>query len=156
MEIEGNKIQHVTILQGIPASGKSTFARREALANPDKVVIISRDSIRSSLGKYWVPSREKLVTEIEHHTIYEALKQGYNIILDSTNLNPHFLKDIETLILKFQNKNKGISIMVHKRFFHVPLQTAIWRDRWRGLFGGRKVGKKVIEHFYERYIKDTL
>ena len=59
MEIK-RKVQKVTILQGIPASGKSTYAREQALANPKEVVIVNRDDIRDSLGKYWVPERENL------------------------------------------------------------------------------------------------
>lgn len=46
-------MQKVIILQGIPASGKSTWAREQALARPKEVVIVNRDAIRDSLGKYW-------------------------------------------------------------------------------------------------------
>ena len=75
------------ILQGAPASGKSTFARQ--LAHEDKsYVIVNRDSIRNSRGDYWIPSQEDYITSIEEFSIKNALGRGYNVIVDATNLNP--------------------------------------------------------------------
>ncbi len=147
-------MQKVIILQGIPASGKSTWAREQALANPKEVVIVNRDAIRDSLGKYWVPERENLVTKIENSYIINAIESGYDVIIDATNFNPTFLRNLMKLI---QDKRDELKIELHievKRF-DISLESAIWRDRIRGLKGGRKVGKKVITGFYERYIKDT-
>ena len=81
-------MQKVTILQGLPASGKSTYAKKLVNANPENTIIVNRDSIREGLGKYWVPSRECLVTQIEQFMIKEALLKRYNVIIDATNLNP--------------------------------------------------------------------
>ena len=151
MEIKG-KVQKVTILQGIPASGKSTWAREQALAKPKEVVIVNRDAIRDSLGKYWVPERENLVTKIENSYIINAIESGYDVIIDATNFNPAFLRNLMKLI---QDKKDELKIELHievKRF-DISLESAIWRDRIRGLKGGRRVGKKVITGFYERYIK---
>ena len=80
------------ILQGIPASGKSTFAKQWVEEDPKTRVIVNRDSIRRGLGVYWVPSRETLVSSIEEHSVYEALDMGYNVCLDATNLNLKFLE----------------------------------------------------------------
>lgn len=51
----------IIVLQGPPASGKSTKAK-ELLEQygADKAVIVCRDSIRESSGEYWVPSREDI------------------------------------------------------------------------------------------------
>ena len=45
------------VLQGCPASGKSTWAK-EFIKDKPNWVIVSRDEIREGTGKYWVPSRE--------------------------------------------------------------------------------------------------
>ena len=88
------------ILQGIPGSGKSHWARAFIKNNSKDWVIINRDFIRDMLGNYWVPSREKLVTAIEYSNISLAFGLGYNVIVDATNLNPgtvNKLKDIHLI-----------------------------------------------------------
>lgn len=139
----------LTILSGIPASGKSTYAKRLAKKNPKTTIIANRDSIRGGIGEYWVPSREGLVTEIEHFIIKKGLEMNYNVIVDATNLNGQFLKEIEEIGRSFSDVN-----IIYKHFA-TPFLVCIYRDLKRGLFGGRKVGYKVIKSFYERYYKNT-
>ena len=50
----------ILVLQGPPASGKSTCARG-LIKNNKEWVIVSRDSIRESRGDYWVPEQEDYV-----------------------------------------------------------------------------------------------
>lgn len=45
------------ILQGIPGSGKTTYAR-QFCKDHDNYVRVNRDDIRNMLGEYWVPKRE--------------------------------------------------------------------------------------------------
>lgn len=153
--IDGGKVQKVTILQGIPGSGKSTWARKQALANPKGIIIVNRDSIRESLGKYWVPERENLVTKIENDYILNGIEMGYDVIVDATNFNPTFLRNIMKLV---QDKRDELNLEffnIEIKRFDVSLKMAIWRDFLRGLKGDRRVGKKVIKGFYDRYIKNT-
>ena len=152
--IEGGRVQKVTILQGLPASGKSTWARKQVLKNPTKVVIVNRDSIREGLGKYWVPERENLVTKIEHAYILNGIELGYDVIIDATNFNPTFLRNLMKLIQDKRDELK-IDLYIEVKRFDITLEKAIWRDWLRGLKGGRKVGSKVIKNFYERYIENT-
>lgn len=80
------KSKKLIVCQGIPASGKSTWAKAWVLEDPIHRVRINMDDIRNMLGKYWVPERESLVLDIQEQAIIEALKQGYDIIIDNTNL----------------------------------------------------------------------
>jgi len=132
------------VLQGIPASGKSTYARKMAKANPDKYVIVNRDNIRSMLGEYWVPKREPLVTEIEKQMVIAGLGAGYTVLLDATNLNPKALRDWKHMAEDYEFEIEYVE-------FKISLRKALWRDWWRGFKGGRRVGTKVIRRFYERY-----
>lgn len=143
-------MQKLIILQGLPASGKSTYAKKLVNENPENTVIVNRDSIREGLGKYWIPSRENLVTIIEDSMIIESLKKGYNVIVDATNLNTK-------TIAKFENYRNDCDydIELIYKHFETPLWKCVLRDWKRGLFGGRKVGYKVIKGFYDRYYKNT-
>ena len=141
-------MQKLIILQGLPASGKSTYAKKLVNENPENTVIVNRDSIREGFGKYWVPSRENLVSNIEDFMMIEALKLNYNVIVDATNLNPKTLSKFELY------KNNFNLELIHKHF-KTPFWKCVLRDWKRGLFGGRKVGYKVIKSFYDRYYKNT-
>ena len=133
------------ILKGLPGSGKSTYARKLALASPNDLIVVNRDNIRSMLGKYWVPSREALVSTIEYSIIYEALNSGYEVIVDATNLNPKTIKKLE--------KFKSIASLEYKEF-NTSFWLCVWRDWKRGLFGGRRVDYKVIKRCYDKYYKN--
>lgn len=138
------------ILQGIPASGKTTWARKFIEGKSKEWVIVNRDSIRNMLGEYWVPSREKLVSNIEQISVSNAFGQGYNVILDATNLNPKTLKTFEEIVEHFI-KDRGFNITIEYKKFDVTLKQALRRDLWRHISGNRSVGRKVVIDFYNRY-----
>lgn len=125
------------ILQGIPGAGKTTWAREFIKNKGTEWVIVNRDSIRESLGDYWVPKRESLVTSIENYTIEISLNKGYNVIVDATNLNPSKLEDIGVYC----------NAEIEYKKFDVSLEEAIERDKNRE----RTVGAAVINKFYKRW-----
>ena len=128
------------ILQGIPASGKSFFAKQWVEESPETRVIVSRDSIRRGLGVYWVPSREVLVSSIEEHSVFEALDMGYNVCLDATNLNPNYLE-------KWKEIADLLNSPIEYKKFDISLEEALERDKNREF----PVGEKVINQFYNKY-----
>lgn len=128
------------ILQGIPASGKSTFAKQWVEEDPKTRVIVNRDSIRRGLGVYWVPSREPLISEIELYTVKAAMDREYDICLDATNLNPIYLN--EWINLAKQNEYE-----IEYKKFDISLEEALKRDKNREF----SVGEKVITQFYNKY-----
>ena len=128
------------ILQGIPASGKSFFAKQWVEESPKTRVIVNRDSIRRGLGVYWVPSREDLVSTIEYHMVTIALSQDYNVCLDSTNLNPKYLQQWIDLADYYQDE-------IEYKKFDISLEEALERDKNREF----PVGEKVINQFYNKY-----
>lgn len=130
------------ILQGAPATGKSTWARQwvESVENCKSWIIINRDSIRESLGRYWVPSREPLVDVIEMDMAHAAAELDYNIVVDATNYNPKTLS-------RWKSFAKEFEMEIELRQFRAPLQECIKRDSLRE----RPVGEDVIKHFFEKY-----
>lgn len=67
----------ILVLQGPPASGKSTYARG-LIKNNKEWVIVSRDSIRESRGDYWVPEQEDYVSSVEELQIRSAIRHLEN------------------------------------------------------------------------------
>ncbi len=136
------KMSKLIICRGIPASGKSTWAKQWVLEDPEHRVRINQDDIRNMLGKYWVPSREKLVQHIQEEALTEALERGYDIVIDNTNLNKKVLDNYRALVIAYGNH--AIEL---KDFFDTPLSVCIERDKARDL----QVTEKVIRNFYNNY-----
>ena len=130
------------ITRGLPASGKSTWAKQWVLEDPEHRVRINQDDIRLMLGKYWVPSREKLVQEIQFNAIIEALNREFDVVIDNTNLNNKVLDQFNRLIRTFEDYE-----IEYKDFFDTPLSVCIERDKNRDL----QVTEKVIRIFYNNY-----
>ena len=91
------------ICRGLPASGKSTWAKQWVLEDPEHRVRINQDNIRLMLGKYWVPKREPLVQHIQEEALIEALLKGYDIVIDNTNLNKKVLDNYRALVIAHGN-----------------------------------------------------
>ena len=75
------------VMIGVPASGKSTFAKK--LAVKENAIHISRDEIRNSMlkqGEYFF-SKEKQVYKEFLNQIQINLGRGKDVIADATHLN---------------------------------------------------------------------
>jgi predicted kinase len=80
------KRSKITIMSGPPRSGKSTLVT-EMLKEDKTLVRISRDSIRTCIRGDRGIEHEKLVTKIHDEALKLAVADGYNVVLDSTNVN---------------------------------------------------------------------
>ena len=130
------------ICRGLPASGKSTWAKQWVLEDPEHRIRVNQDDIRLMLGKYWVPSREKLVQEIQFDAILEALSRGFDVVIDNTNLNKKVIDNYRALVIAHGNY-----AIEFKDFFDTPLSVCVERDRNRDV----QVSEKIIRNFYNNY-----
>ena len=130
------------ICRGIPASGKTFWAKQWVLEDPEHRVRINQDDIRLMLGKYWVPSREELVQHIQKEALIEALERGYDIVIDNTNLNEKVLDNYRALVI-----DHGNHAIEFKDFFDTSLSVCIERDKNRDV----QVSEKIIRNFYNNY-----
>ena len=130
------------ICRGIPASGKTFWAKQWVLEDPEHRVRINQDDIRLMLGKYWIPSREELVQHIQKEALIEALERGYDIVIDNTNLNKKVLDFYRALII-----DHGNHAIEFKDFFDTSLSVCIERDKNRDV----QVSEKIIRNFYNNY-----
>lgn len=132
----------IIILQGPPASGKSTYARELAKAGTP-YVIVNRDSLREGRGEYWIPDQEDYISDMEEYAVRSAIKRNLIPIVDATNLNP---KTIE----KWENLAKELNCKIEYKKFYISFKEALERDSKRE----RSVGKKVLIKFYTKYFYD--
>lgn len=142
----------IIVLQGIPASGKSTFAIEWVKEDPEHRVRFNRDSIRNMCGVYWVPSREKVIDNLYYTFMDDVMLRGYDIVLDNMNLNLKTIEEIEKYVKDFndwiKNSPAGIEYEIeYKTFFDIDLETCIERDSKRE----NPIGEKIIRGIYERY-----
>jgi predicted kinase len=132
--------QKIIVLQGIPASGKSTWSK-EFVKGKEDWIRVCRDDIRSMRGDYWIPSQESFIDKVEQYAVESALKSGYNVVIDATNFNP---KTVAKWMELAQINDTDFDI---KRF-DIALDEAIRRDSLRE----RPVGAKVVKDFYHKYV----
>lgn len=135
----------IILCRGIQGSGKSTWAKQWVLEDPEHRVRFNKDEIRNMLGKYWVPSREHLVTDIKKDFMVSAMEFGYDIVIDNMNLNPKevkYYKDLVDSTLGYVN-----CYSLEFQDFFIPLEVCIERDSKRE----NPIGKEIIEATYQRY-----
>ena len=138
----------IIVLQGVPASGKSTWAKDYIKSHPD-TVIVSRDAIREGTGTYWNPDHEQYITEMEEYAVLQAWKNHLDVIIDATNLNPK-------TITKWNELAKSTNSVILFKMFDISYEEAIKRDEQRKKNGGRSVGKDVIKRFFKNYFPEQL
>lgn len=135
----------IILCRGIQGSGKTTWAKQWVLEDPEHRVRFNNDDIRNMLGKYWVPSREHLVSDIKKDFMVSAMEFGYDIVIDNMNFNPKEVEYYENLadsVLGYANCYS----LEYKDFF-IPLEVCIERDSKRE----NPIGEEVIRKTYERY-----
>lgn len=82
------EIMKVLLLRGLPASGKSTYAK-ELVSKNHNWVRVNKDDLRAMMnnGEFsW--KLEKQIVKAERELAENALKLGKNVIVDDTNFNP--------------------------------------------------------------------
>nr|DAG91610.1 MAG TPA: polynucleotide kinase [Crassvirales sp.] len=115
-------MNRLIICRGLPASGKTTWAKEWVMEDPEHRIRINLDDIRSMLGKYWVPAREPVVSAIQQEAILAAMNFGVDIVIDNTNLN----RKVVDAYVKVAEKFKYT--VEYKDFFNVPLVECINRN----------------------------
>lgn len=131
------------ITKGLPASGKSTWAREEA-ARALKALIVTKDDIRAELfQKNWNYDKEKEVLRVRDFRISEGLNKGWLVISADTNLALKHEMRLRELAKKYK------STFEIKDFTDVPILTCIERDMKRD--ETEQVGEKVIRDMAEQF-----
>lgn len=134
--------------QGLPGSGKSTWAKAYVTEHPDESwIIVNKDDIRDELSKQgWVWSRDgekQQVIPARDAMIEGALKNGANVISSDTNFGGGHEQRLKQLADEF-----GADFQI--RVFNTPFVECVRRDLQRG--PGKRVGEQVIRSMAEKYM----
>ena len=137
----------VYITYGLPASGKTTWAKKKLEENPNKINRINKDDLRNMLdcGK-WSDNNEKFILKARDSLLVLALTEGFDVIVDDTNLSPKHLEVIDGLA----NKHDAKVEIVY--FTHITMDECIRRDQKRPNYVGEKVIRKMFNKFLSKPI----
>jgi predicted kinase len=131
----------ITILQGLPASGKSTIAKSivDSTGNTKR---INKDDMRAMMdNSKWSKTNEKFILKARDMLIEQALENNFCVIIDDTNLHPKHIETIKEIAKKYKAQ-------VEVKFIDTPIEECIKRD----LVRPNSVGEKVIRDMYNTYL----
>jgi predicted kinase len=135
------KSKEVKLLIGIPASGKSTWAKEFIKKSTSKWVRVCRDDYRFMLKD--VPfcdfDVEKMITKLVQDAIVTSLNNGFNILVDQTNVKVKYLNDF----INFLEDKADVTFQI----FDIDYETALERDKNRE----RSVGEDVLKRMFNDY-----
>lgn len=135
----------LTMCKGLPASGKTSWARYQVKVGMGKVKRVNKDDLRDMMDcSIWSKQNEWYVMKVRDFIIKLALEHGESVIVDDTNFAP-----IHENVLRNIAKTCG-AIFVIENFTNVSPEICIQRDAEREA----KVGEEVIMGMYNKYLKD--
>ena len=144
-------MKKIILTRGIPASGKSTWAKQEVLKDPEHSIRINRDDLRNMSGKYWVPTREHYIEACKGIILICAMNFQFDtIIIDEMNLNPKESGELKGEIAMVNDAFKGGQdkyVVEIKDFTNVPLDVCLERDSKRE----NPIGENVIRGIFNKY-----
>jgi predicted kinase len=134
--------QKIIMTKGLPASGKSTWAKSYISEWPE-FKRINKDDLRAMMhDSKHSKAREAFIIDARNTLINLALDQGFSVIVDDTNFNP-----IHETYLRDLCSQRSIDFEI-KDFTYVDLDTCLERNRKRE----NSVPEKVIYDMYYKYI----
>lgn len=133
-------MQQLILCRGIPASGKSTWAKAWVHAGENRVRI-NRDDLRLQMFGKLTGVNEVLVTKVEDSMVAAALKAGQSVVVDDTNIRHEFVKRLAAL-------GHAANVPVTVNQFDISLDDAKARNKLRHERGGTFVPEEVIEKMH--------
>ena len=128
----------IILTRGLPASGKSTWAKEFARVNPN-VVRVSRDDLRTQLypGADYRDIDEDLITEAETALVRAALRQDKTVVVDAMHLQQRYIN-------RWQRLGYPVEIVE----FHTDEATLLVRNTNRE----SRVPNHVIVNNYKKFV----
>ncbi len=132
-------MQKVYILIGLPGSGKTTFARKLISNDPYNTIRIAMDDILQMTSFYnFIRENVPLYHEFESTMYVTAITQGFNVIVDRTNID----RKTREMFIKPPRRTREIARMI---------LDSLNQERM-SLF--RESDEKIIEKILKEFKKD--
>lgn len=131
------------VTRGLPASGKTTWAREWVAADPASRSRVNRDDLRDMLFENpdYSHAQETAVTAVARAAVKALLHAGRDVVADDTNLRPRYVREWA----RFAHAN-GAELDVKE--FPIHPDEAVARDLARD----RTVGEDVIRRMVSKYL----
>lgn len=130
--------------KGLPASGKSTWAKQQVVASHGRTKRVNKDDLRAMLDdSLWSKQNEKDILAVRDLIVEYHLSHGHDVIVDDTNLTPNH----EATLRKIAAVN-GAEFAIES-FIDVPLATCIIRNAQRA----NPVPEKAIRSMFNTFLK---
>jgi predicted kinase len=127
----------IIMTKGLPASGKSLWAKEQVAQSDEQIVRVNMDNIREMIGLSYSPVAEKLALGIQDQAILSAVAAGKDIIVDNTHLD-------QTMPTRIRGLFDGEVTFKVQDFTDQSVRQCIDGDAWRARNGLRSVGPDVI------------
>ncbi|RFS14646.1 AAA family ATPase [Emticicia sp. C21] len=138
----------VLILRGLPASGKSTFARNLIEDKRRMWKRLNKDELRAMLdNSHHTTHNEKFVERVRDMMLVEALKAGHHVVIDDTNLSDRPVERIAQVVEQYR-KDTGEEVRIEVKDMMTSLEESLARDEVRE----NKVGREVIMKMYRQHV----
>lgn len=141
---------HVMVLRGLPASGKTTWAKEQVAASPDgSVARINNDDLVASMfpvrAGVRVDGLGELLAKVRLDLLGRLIAANVStVIIDNTNLSTRTVRELEYAAVE-----AGATFEVDDRFLTVPVEECVRRDGLRDV----PVGEAVITKMHKQAVK---
>lgn len=136
-------MKKILILVGCSGAGKSTFAKEIQTQDPS-FKRINKDDLRLMIDNgVWSRENEAWVQKQAEAMLTKALKDGYNVIWDNTNLKSDMRKRVHKIAEQVGD------VLVKEIYFNVALEECLRRNALRT--GLAKVPEEVILKMHSQF-----
>jgi predicted kinase len=151
-------VNHKIILtRGLPASGKSTWAKKWVAEAENYRVRINFDDIRNMMGPYnhdfWShKGKKKILMDMFRSFVNNAMLYSFDIVIDNMNLSDTAVNQVKELVNTFNRNCEDTHYDIEfKDFLDISVDECIERDSLRI----NPIGEKAIKQIYRTH-KDKI
>ena len=140
-------MSEIILTYGLPAAGKSQWAKAQLLAYPNKYKRVNKDDLRALIdGDKYSFENEKFILSVRDDIIKKALLKKKSVIVDDTNFpvgGKHYKRMCEIA------QEIG-DVLVIQKYFDISLKDALKANQ-----GPNRVAvpESIIEKMYKKHIK---
>lgn len=121
---------------GMPASGKSTFAKKWVAEHPeDRYRFNNDDILKSMTGGHYSKGAYMAIRDMQVGLLKYAIQHGIGVVLDNTHMNPRVFDDMFKTVTDMVNEHMKETGIQYKftivDFTDVPLEVCKERNRLR-------------------------